>query len=133
MIGDRTILPERTSLKVSASLTDFRIIYAEAPIYRLAFRIDIFNASRLSVRLLARKWTMESIHGRLYIVEAEDVFCTRPVLAPRGVFSYGGMHNFPVPPARLELRIAGIDQTLTPFISAPCVFSEKQLTPSPAL
>lgn len=133
MSSDNTILPERNSLILTSPVSDFRIIYADPePIYRFVFRVDIFNSSKLTVRLLARKWTMVSPDDNIFIIEAENVFNTSPILSPRGVFSFGGMHDFPAPPKRLELRLAGIDQLLTPFISAPCVFSKKQLTPVPA-
>ena len=132
--GDHTILPERKNLLVGVSLCDFRFIYTPkgSRIYRLAYRVDILNDSKLSVRLFARKWTLMDNHSNLHILEVENVFGTRPILPPRGVFSYGGMQDFSQPPSMLELRIAGVDQMLVPFISLPYTFTRRQLSPNPA-
>ena len=128
------MLPLRRSLRVSAPLSDFRSITlpgANSPVYRLVFRINIVNASSISVKLFARKWTIVDMNGNYRVIEAENVFNTQPILAPHGVFSFGGMHDFATLPLSVELSIAGVDQLLAPFLSYPYTFTARQLTPYP--
>lgn len=130
--SDRSILPERKSLRLSFSLTNLHYYYRPGdsdPTYRLTYRVDILNTGKMSVKLLARKWSTVYENEQLHITEVENIFNTQPILPPNGVFSYGGMQLFNTRPIASELRIAGIDQLLTPFISVSCPFSPKQLTP----
>lgn len=129
MMSDNTILPERSFLKVTVPVTDFRLVYLQEPVYRMVFRINIFNSGKMNIRLLARKWTILDKAGNMFIIEAERVFRSYPLIAPQGVFSYGGVRDFTQPPAQMELRIVGIDQMLMPFISTPCTFRKSQLEP----
>lgn len=123
-MSDNTILPERRYLDINIPISEFRLISTSPQVYRLIFRIDIYNSSRLGIRLMGRKWTMTDAKERTFIIEADHVFRQDPHLSPGAVFSYGGYHDFPAPPKNLELRLFGIDQMLTPFISTPCVFKK---------
>lgn len=130
--NNHSILPERKNLKVNISLTDFRTvsdIVGQPPSYRLVYRVDIFNSSKMSVKLVARKWTSVDNDFNMSIIEAENIFNTQPILPPRGVFTYGGIQDFKTRPLAIELRIAGVDQLLTPFISTPYIFTAEQLKP----
>lgn len=126
MSDNNTILPERSFLKVSIPVTDYCLADCVGSMYRVVFRVNIFNDSRLSVRLMARKWTIVDNWDNMHIIEADHVFGTYPVLAPGGVFSYGGMRDFSSLPKRMELRIVGADQLLVPFISKPCYVTVRE-------
>lgn len=128
-MSDHTILPERNLLAINIPASDFRIIRSPKLFYRLVFRVDVLNTSKLNLRLMARKLMMQDAKGRIFIQEAAQVFRTYPLIPPGGVFSFGCMHDFGQRPTQLEFRIAGMDQMLTPFISTPFIFTEKQLTP----
>ena len=127
-------LSERKSLHVTVPSTDFLTLYPEPgaqPIYRLAFKVHIYNSGRGAVTLLARKWASVDEEANLNIVEAERVFNGTPRIPKHGVFSYGGVYDFPLRPFAIELRIAAVDEQGVPFISTPYVFNREQLTPTP--
>ena len=131
---DSSILPERKSLRISVPFSDLRYFYKpgdSALTYRFVYRVNIWNDSKTSVKLVARKWVAADVESRLHIIEAEKVFNSCPILPANGVFAYGGMQDFQCCPRSVELRIAGVDQLLAPFISSPYSFSHKQLTPYP--
>lgn len=123
-----SILPERHFLEINIPHSELRALSSPEITYRLRFRVNILNISRVHLRLLARKWVFEDTAGQLHIIEAERVFGSTPILAPRGVFSYGGEHVFARKPVHLALRFIGVDQLLMPFISTPFIFSAKQLS-----
>lgn len=120
-MSDNTILPERHYLDAHIPVHDWVVSYAYGakPIYRLVFRLDMLNISKLSIRLLGRKWTIVDAKGNVHIVEADHVFGQDPMLPPSGVFAYGGRQDFEQVPVSMELRFFGIDQMLTPFITRP--------------
>lgn len=123
---DNTILPERRYLEMSVPIFELCRAYAEhGTVYRMVFRLNMLNISRLSLRLLGRKWTMKDARGNIFIIEGDHVFGIDPMLAPGAVFSYGGFHDFIYPPVGMEVRFFGIDQMLTPFITTPCVFPNR--------
>lgn len=121
----RTSLPVLDFLDMGISLMAVRCIRLPSPLYRVVFRLRLHNASPTSVRLLGRKWLLRDTAGDTRIIEAEQVFNQRPVLAPGAVFSYGGSHDFTRSPAHMELRFFGTDQTHTPFISPPLIFPRR--------
>lgn len=127
-MSERSILPERHFLKITVPLSELRISSSPKDAYRLLFRVNFLNISKVHIRLLARKWIWEDTSHQIHVIEAERVFDSLPVLAPGGVFSYGGEHIFTQQPIHLSLRMIGVDQLLTPFISTPFIFTSKLLT-----
>ena len=72
---DNTILPERRYLEMSVPIFELCRAYAErGPVYRMVFRLNMLNISRLNLRLLGRKWTMQDTQGNTFILEADHVF-----------------------------------------------------------
>lgn len=125
-MSDNTILPERRYLEMDIPISELCRVYSESgPLYRMVFRLNMRNISRLNLRLLGRKWTMMDSSGNTFIMEADHVFGTDPMLTPGAVFSFGGHHDFTHPPVRMEARFFGVDQMLVPFISTPCVFPNR--------
>lgn len=120
-MSDNTILPERHYLKMDISISELCVVRASPLVYRFIFRLNMLNISKLSIRILGRKWTMRDHTGNLYILEADHVFSQDPMLTPGAVFSYGGYHDFPSVPTSMEVRYFGVDQMLMPFISTPYV------------
>lgn len=121
-MSDNTILPERRYLEMRVTLSELCLLPGAEPMYRMVFRIDMMNISKLGLRLLGRKWVMRDAADHTYIMEADHVFGQDPLLTPGAVFSYGGHHDFAHKPVAMELRLFGIDQMLVPFISTPCIF-----------
>lgn len=124
-MSDNSILAERHYLDLNVPLSDCRLISVSPKVYRFLFRLNMRNTGKLGLRLLGRKWIMCDHEGHTYIIEADHIFGQDPLLLPNAVFSFGGFHDFPEIPKSLELRIFGIDQMLTPFISQPCVFNKR--------
>lgn len=123
---DNTILPERRYLEMSVPIFELCRAYAErGPVYRMVFRLNMLNISRLNLRLLGRKWTMQDTQGNTFILEADHVFGMDPMLTPGAVFSFGGHHDFDAPPVSMEARFFGVDQMLVPFITTPFVFPSR--------
>lgn len=123
-MSDNTILPERRYLDMQVAISELCVIYSKPIHYRMVYRIELRNISKLGLRLLGRKWTMKDAAGRTFILEADHVFNQDPLLTPNAVFSFGGFHDFKYPPVSMELRIFGIDQLLVPFLSTPCIFPD---------
>lgn len=122
-MSDNTILPERRYLEMNVPISELCIAYSEdCQVYRMVFRLDMLNISRLNLRLLGRKWTMKDAEDRTFIIEGDHVFGQDPMLVPGGVFSYGGHHDFNVLPVSIEVRFFGVDQMLIPFITTAYKF-----------
>lgn len=121
-MSDNTILPERHYLDMQVSLSELCLLPSQRPRYRMVFRIDMRNVSKLGIRLLGRKWMMHDAAGHLHVMEADHVYEQDPLLTPGAVFSYGGRHDFDYKPVSMELRLFGIDQLLIPFITTACRF-----------
>lgn len=125
-MSDNTILPERPYLEMNIPISELCLAYSETrEAYRMVFRLNMLNTSRLNLRLLGRKWTMRDAADRTFIIEADHVFNQDPMLTPGAVFSFGGHHDFTAPPVSMEVRFYGIDQMLVPFITTPCIFPSR--------
>lgn len=120
-------LPERDFLHLELALAAVQYSPQVSPHYRLIFRIDLYNPSPVSVRLLGRKWVLREYRASTRIIEAQQVFNERPVLEPGSIFSMSGCHDFDTPPTSVELRLFGVDQTNTPFISHALSFPRQAL------
>lgn len=122
-MSDNTLLPERRYLEMHVPISELCLARsATSEAYRLVFRLQMLNISRLNLRILGRKWTMRDSADHTYIIEADHVFNQDPMLTPGAVFSFGGHHDFKSPPVSMELRLFGVDQMLLPFITTPYVF-----------
>ncbi len=116
-------LPERDLLDMGISLSGMRVTRGRIPGYRVIFRLRFMNASEESLRLVGRKWLLRDAAGQTRIIEAAGVFNQQPALRPGDVFSYSGCQDFsPAPPAAMELRLFGTDQSNRPFMTPPLVF-----------
>lgn len=126
-MSDNTILPERRYLEMGVPIAELCLISVEPTTYRVVFRINMLNTSKLNIRLLGRKWTVKDADGQVHIIEADHVFEQDPMLAPGAAFSYGGRHDFTSRPISMEVRFFGIDQMLVPFITTACAIPKRFL------
>lgn len=126
-----TTLPERDYLhmEIALSAVEIRSEISLRPTtrYRLIFRINLQNTTSTSVRLLGRKWLLREQKGLPRIIEAQNVFNEQPIIEPGSIFGLSGCHDFNTPPTHAELRLFGIDQTNTPFITPPLLFPKRAL------
>lgn len=122
-----TPLPERDFLHMEIALAAMQLARPPAPPYRLIFRINLVNTSRTGIKLLGRKWMLSENSGITRIIEAQKLFNERPVLESGSIFSLSGCHDFGTLPTNVELRLFGIDQTNTPFITPPLRFPKRTL------
>ncbi|MBQ3525928.1 MAG: ApaG domain [Akkermansia sp.] len=112
-------LQEQDLLRLRPALVAIQLKRHPEPAYTVVYRISLLNHSKLSVKILGRKWRITDTHGDTKIIEGSQIFNSEPVLQPGAVFSISGGLENPRLPRLAELRLFGKDQLGRPFITPP--------------
>lgn len=86
----------------------------------IMLNISMRNISKEPVRLIGRKWIINSAEDQSDVVEGDTVFNTHPLLCPGQIFSISGFHIVRQP-ASLSLTLLGKDNHGENFITLPLV------------
>lgn len=84
----------------------------------LILTVSMRNVSDEPLRLMGRKWIINSANDHTDIVEGDTVFNTHPLLCPGQIFSFTGFHIVRQP-AELTLILLGKDNHGANFRTPP--------------
>lgn len=60
--------------------------------YPFIYFLSVQNDSKVTVRLMGRKWIVEEANGETIVVEGDGIVGQMPVLSPGEKFSYNSCH-----------------------------------------
>ncbi len=86
----------------------------------IMLNISMRNISDEAIRLIGRKWIIDSSDKHSDIVEGDTVFNSHPLLCPGQLFSFTGFHII-LPPATLSLTLLGKDNQGQNFHTPPLI------------
>ncbi len=109
-------LPENPHLTVS--VTKILLCHSEQSSrsnYKHVFlSLSLLNQGDSPVKLLGRRWTLETADGHIHVFEENKVFNSRPVIQAGQIFAFSGVQRLSLP-ATVRLTILGLDDNGQPF------------------
>lgn len=92
------------------------------------YGVSIRNISDSPVRIIGRKWIMNSSNREVDVIEGDNLFGSRPLLLPGQIFAVKGFHLVE-PPVRISLTLIGRDDNGHIFQTPPYRLKRPQVPP----
>lgn len=110
------VLPLLTSLEVR--LSPRRLYSRDEELQHMAsddgripmpYNVSIRNTGEGAVRIIGKKWTVQSQEDGMQVIEGDELFGSRPLLCRGQIFAFNGLQMLRLP-ARIQLTLLVRDE-----------------------